>query len=264
MEMNWRLSCARAERVRTVLLEEGVGKDRIAKPEAHGADPAVKSDLATQRSVVVEKRAGQAPAEKPAQQGSPRVCGPDIDSQLTTVLTNAETYFTGLSVPERYASCQAIMFPATAGLAWDIIELFLPHTGWLSDKPFLGKCGVPHGIANVESPTACSNSVRTGGKCNLAGTVNYSLLGMMVRLCGFPYSTMNRDTIPALVYMWKALEWASRGRWDDPVPPTSFALAVFDGGAAARPATENRPTCTGVCTETGVPSFTFRWVPFHF
>ncbi len=264
MEMNWRLSCARAERVRRVLLEEGVGKDRIDKPEAHGADPAVKSDLVTQRSVVVEKRAGQAPAGKPpGAPASPRVCGPNIDSQLTTVLTDVETYFTGLSFPEKVASCQAITFPVTAGMAWDIIQLFKPHTGWLSDKPFLGKCGIPHGIANIESPTACSNSVRAGSKCNLAGTVNYSLLGMIARLCRFPYSALTRESIPGLVYMWKAIEWIVLDRWDDPVPPVSFALAVFDGGPAARPATENRPTCTGTCTETAVPSFDFRWVPFH-
>ncbi len=193
------------------------------------------------------------------------MCGPNIDPQLTAVLNDIESYFNGLILPAKYLSCNAITFPVTAGMAWDILELFLPNTAWLRSPPLAGKCGVPIGSPNIESPTACSNSVRVGGRCNLAGTVNYSTLGMILRLCG-PYTPkeIGHAMIIALVYAWKSIEAATTGKWDDPEPAIEFALAVYDGGAAARPHTENRPTCTDSCSESTVPSFTFRWLPFHF
>jgi hypothetical protein len=182
---------------------------------------------------------------------------------LTAVLNDIETFYKGLSFPAKYISCNAITFPLTAEMAWDIHELFLRETGWLRSPPF-GGCGVPAGATDVEDPGACSNTVRAGGKCNLAGTVNYSTLGMIIRLCGmYTPEAIGRADITALVYMWKAIEAATTGHWDDPTPAIAFAHAVYSGGASARPSTENRPTCTRRCTETAVPSFTFRWKPFH-
>ena len=53
-------------------------------------------------------------------------CGPDVDAQLTAVLTDTETYYRGLNPAAKYVSCNAITFPVTAAMAWDIIGLFLP------------------------------------------------------------------------------------------------------------------------------------------
>lgn len=267
-EMNQRLSCARAERVREILRSEGVREDQIAPLQAHGADPTVRADLASQRSVVIDRRPADNPPREPGRPSTPesehtRICGPDVDTQLTAVLNDIETFYKGLSFPAKYVSCNAITFPLTAAMAWDIHELFLPETGWLRRPPF-GGCGMPAGATDVEDPGACSNTVRTGEKCNLAGTVNYSTLGMIIRLCGiYTPEAIGRADITALVYMWKAIEAAMTGHWDDPTPAIAFAHAVYSGGASARPSMENRPTCTGRCTETAVPSFTFRWKPFH-
>lgn len=266
--LNWRLSCARAERVRDILRSEGVRDDQIAALQAHGADPAVHADLASQRSVVIDKQQSESPTPTPTPEEHPeaekRVCGPDIDSQLTAVLNDIETYYRGLNPVAKYISCNAITFPMTAAMAWDILELFLPNTGWLRSPPFAGRCGVPGGGTDVESPTSCSNTVRVGGKCNLAGTVNYATLGMIARMCG-PYTprALGHANITALVYAWKSIEASVTGKWDDPTPAIAFAIAVYDGGASARPSTENRPTCTESCAETAVPTFSFRWQPFH-
>ncbi|OAN36770.1 eCIS core domain-containing protein [Mycolicibacterium iranicum] len=201
------------------------------------------------------------PSPEPTQ---PRVCGPNVDSQLTAVLGDIETFFTGLSFPEQYIACNTIGFPVTAAMAWDIHQLFLKETDWLRYPPFLNTCGIPWTLGEVEWPGGCSNTVRAGGKCNLAGTVNYSMLGMIIRLCGrYTPKALGRANITALVYAWKAVERAVTGHWDDPTPAIEFAHAVYMGGASARPATENRPTCTGSCPHTNVPSFTFRWRPFH-
>lgn len=76
-------------------------------------------------------------------------------------------------------------------MAWDIHQLFLPETGWL-------RLPQPPAGSDIENPSTCSNSVRVGGKCNLAGTANYAIFGIMMKECYDYYSGS-----PAL-WTWKA------------------------------------------------------------
>jgi hypothetical protein len=213
--------------------------------------------------------------EDPRTPGCPdcHVCGPDIDSQLTTVLEEVQKYFRGLGGWRKHWSCQWLITPPMAIMAWDIHELFLPETDWLSLPPFSPRCGQPAPAAggDIEDPTMCSNSVRAGGKCNLAGTVNYATFGIMAKEChtfysGSPPLWTWKANIPfftetgmkAFIGVYKTVTLDDRG------PPTDFAVATYKGGPSGRPSTENRRHCsTGCPVSSSPPAFTFVWEPSH-
>jgi hypothetical protein len=139
----------------------------------------------------------------------------------------------------------------------------------LRSSPFVETCGHPLATGSVEDPRTCSNTVAVNGKCNLAGTVNYATAGVVWRLCDDFYrdqpwwgyadvlNNFSQKGMEEFIAAWKIVDW------DDAGPPTAFADATYVGGPAANPAISNRAQCTGACPVTGVPAFTFRWLPFH-
>lgn len=203
---------------------------------------------------------------------SPHVCGPDIDAALTKVLGDMQAHFRGLGRWAKHWSCQWLITPPMARMAWDIRQLFLPKTGWLRMSPFRPACGHPPAApSDVEDPATCSNSVRVGGKCNLAGTANYATFGIMARECHSYYSGS-----PAL-WSWKAnipsftetgmkayIGAYKTATSDDSGPPKEFAVATYKGGPSGRPSTENRSHCSATCPSTHAPpAFTFVWEPYQ-
>lgn len=204
---------------------------------------------------------------------APHVCGPDIDGPLTKVLGDMQTHFRALGGWAKHWSCQWLITPPMAIMAWDIHQLFLPETGWLRMSPFRPACGAPPAApgGDVEDPATCSNSVRVGGKCNLAGTANYAAFGIMAKECHSYYSGS-----PAL-WTWKAnipffTETGMKGfigayktvTFDDTGPPKEFAVATYKGGPSGRPPTENRSHCSSICPSThATPAFTFVWEPYQ-
>jgi len=266
---NEHLSCARAEKAAAFLTND-IGAV-VLEVHAHGA---VAGPKVPRRSVLVYT----APQPKPKPSPPPtNVCGPDIDAQLTAVLTDIQQYFRGLSRWRRHRSCQQLEAPFVYSMAWDINQLYLPKTDWLRSSAFASTtppCSLPQASPgqNLEDPSICGNTVRVNGKCNLAGTVNYAAFGIMMSECydfydSAPwYAALLWTQLP--LYNERAMRWLiwayKKLHGDDPGPPTEFAWATFDRGPTGRPSTENRPNCKTPCgSKATPPSFTFTWGPYH-
>jgi hypothetical protein len=267
-QYNQYLSCARAEKAATFLINE-VGA-MVVEIHARGAVPGPR---VPRRSVVIERVPTAKPPEPPKD-----VCGPDVDAQLTAVLAEVQSYFRGLSRWHKHRSCQQLISPWGGTMAWDIEQLYLPNTSWLRAPPFSSSsppCGRPQAGAgqDVEDPGYCGNTVRVNGKCNLAGTVNYATFGIMMSECydyydDIPwYGALIKTQIPFFTESaTKKWIWLYKRVLDpdDPGPPTEFAVAAYDGGPTARPSTENRAHCSAPCAATAKPpSFSFIWEPYQ-
>jgi len=263
------LSCARAEAAAQFLTDE-VGAV-VTDVFAHGALPGPR---VPRRGVVVEHE--QPPKPKPEPEGPTDVCGPDVDAQLTAVLTHIQDYFRDLSGWHKHRSCQQLISPG-AGMAWDIEQLYLPNTVWLRAPPFASKmhpCSQPHHEPNqdIEDPNHCGNTVRVGGKCNLAGTVNYAAFGIMMRECHDWYDhfawynvflklNVGWFTGDMMRFYIRAYKFLGD---DDYHPPTEFAEAAYEDGPIHRPSTENRAHCHAPCEATEQPPpLTFIWEPYQ-
>src|SRR5713226_2480547 len=89
----------------------------------------------------------------------------------------------------------------------------------------------PAGDQDLEDAKLCTNSVEVGGKCFLAGTVNYALFGQMSLLChdaGQPLDLMHFP--PTEATMLRAIQmWKVGGLVDDDGPPSAWAIAGFRG-----------------------------------
>lgn len=280
---NMRLSCARALEakrvVEAVLRRRGV--TATFRVFTHGATPGNRE---LQRSVVMTRQTPTPPPPEPEPEPEPEpapthICGPDIDSQLTSVWTRIQSTFAGWTNWQKYRNCAGLL-PAgpivgvNPVMAWDIRDLFLPNTGWLHASPYVDStghrhCGVP-GPPPREDPANCSNSVRVGDQCHLAGTANYGTFGILCKLCHDhcrsnawnpfvlcpAYFLFNESAMRSLIWLWKTVDR------DDPGPPTDWAVATFNGGPRGRPATQNRPLCTGRCPfPSSRSSFDFIWEP---
>jgi hypothetical protein len=204
------------------------------------------------------------------------VCGPNVGSALAAVLADVGATFTGWTADQKRQNCSALTHTgddATGGpvaeMAWDINQLFLPHTAWLRGYP--APCATPPAPAsNVEDPSTCGNSVELDGQCFLAGTVNYALFGKICRLCKdeFPvrYFYLDPAGIVQLVTAWKIYDHLiNKTPWDAPGPASEMALIGYSGYPGHSPSRGNRPQCaTGVChPPPAVPTFTWTWVPNH-
>ena len=189
---------------------------------------------------------------------------PHINRQLTIVLSDIERAFADPSVPEwkRELACDNLVTPTPAAImGWDIIDLFLPHTGWLRT----GRCGVP--IINTEDPAGCGNTVEVDGACHLAGTVNYAMYGIACRLC----SDRHRKVLPVGLDSWTLGDmkfWVGFYNVADTTgggigPPTDWAAATYLGGPTGRPTSANRSSCPVVGrVPLRIPASILRGHPF--
>jgi Domain of unknown function (DUF4157) len=213
------------------------------------------------------------PQAEPQQAGganpAKKLCGPKIDSQLTAVLTKIQTDFRdpGLSNWRKELACDNLTTPTPGAImAWDILELYLPHTSWLRG----GTCGVPRTAGAIEDPAGCGNSVEVDGKCWLAGTVNYATYGVMCKLCSdrhrasYAPNFADQWTLTAMQTLVKAYNVADTvGGGID--PPLQWATATYNGGPSGRPGRAgNRDSCPVGCKAApGVSSFDYAWPPIH-
>jgi hypothetical protein len=220
--------------------------------------------------IIIKNPKATKPKDEP-QKGP--VCGPDISQPLADVLKDVRSTFGGWSDQERRNACLQMITVPVAINAWDIEDLYLPETGWLRMNPFFPACGKP-GPADdsqgIEDANLCSNSVEVGGKCFLAGTVNYVMFGQMFRLCsdaGQPLDLahprrLDKSGMFRFIQMYKL-----DGLFDDYKPPSAWAEAGFDGypGHVPDGSNENRANCTGRCTVPYQPrhAFTWVWEPVH-
>jgi hypothetical protein len=197
----------RAGAVRKFLLDKGalpanVGPAIDDTSVVHPGDDSPGEQRDLMRSARLELSALPPPAcppcpEDPRTAGCPacpppvekRVCGPNVDSQVTSAWTSARTSFDGMGIIEKFNNCRMLVQPliVTAGGvglnqdAFDTWGLFQGSAGWTRVPPWHGSCGSPGSAGNLhdnfdgkhEDASLCSNSVQVGGECWLSGTPNY-------------------------------------------------------------------------------------------
>ena len=227
-------------------------------------------------------------------------CGPKVDVQFKNVLMQIQSDFKKWDEAKRDDACTKILIPvepskpgktptfkdiaqnptkllSLAGLkpdinGWDVLPLFQGHAGWLRSQRVLSRgCAVPSSTkpgADAfdpahEDPCTCSDSVQIGGKCWLAGTVNYGSFGIMVKLCAEEFMPSFAQGL-LLTYA----EGLIRGykqfiNKEDPSLPIAWMKATFNGGPAATPSgAGNRPNCKCSCPIDGsMVRWDYVWEP---
>lgn len=208
------------------------------------------------------------------------ICGPEVTEAVRGALRDMETWYAGLSDLEKRAHCNRLHHPLLGLAAWDISLLYCENGAWIDVFTRRGICATPgnHAAEPCEEPaTSCRHSVRFGGRCVLAGTLNYLMWGQMHRLCNryarspanrwagalsppIAANGWNRGNMEFFINLYKG--W---GAVEDPSGPLGMARASFSAGAGAAPTVANRSHCTGECPERFARTrpFHFVWRPGH-
>lgn len=182
---------------------------------------------------------------------------------------------------------------------FDTLPLFQGDSAWLRRPPVFdratgGPCATPSSTNpdaktpdgnpdayddGHEDPDTCSNSVQVGNQCWLAGTVNYGLFGVGVRLCSdmarHPLFQLN-PLVPAKLKLLAAsvfsLDWAVTliraykkfGHHPEQAElPIAWTKATFHKGPRGTPAVPgNRPKCQCGCKcRADVVPWDYVWEP---
>lgn len=184
-----------------------------------------------------------------------RTCGPDLTEQLAEAVYYVRTDFARWSAAERHLVCGHLY--TMGAIAWDIAELDPP-----SRRRFIRQYG--------PECTTCGDSIQVGYDCHHAGSVNYVVFGVMMRLChdhfkGNPLAGwFDQDAMNLLILLHKtnlrtgeeagnldpSIDWANAGYrgW----PPT-------DGTRRGTPRGDRRH-CKATCGKPyRGPGLTVRW-----
>lgn len=274
-DFNENLSCARAHKAQSILIQEGLSPAQIRPLIMHGA---TEGNATERRSIVIHK---QAAIKVTPPSSEEKKCGPDITMELANVFKNIQDKFnSSWSDYQRSSNCACIvgqLIPlCNPIMAWDIRELFLPNTCWLygnscqirnrCGRPSLGPCASDE-IENKDT-SPCGNSVQVGNRCFLAGTVNYGTFGIMCKLChdhamrmlSKPWVLPYLNPLLFTETGMKSFIWAfKKATGDDPGPPRDWALATYRSGPTGISGNENRKDCKDRC-----PSECARKRPFDF
>jgi hypothetical protein len=242
-------------------LQRRAGNAAVARALRTGRLPVARRPTKSPSIQVLREPGDAAPA---------RSCGPNIDSQLTDVLTRIQRDFHDPSVSgwSKEVACDNLVVPTPAAImSWDITDLFLPNTSWLR----AGRCGVPRNQDDVEDPATCGNTVEVDGKCWLAGTVNYAMYGIACKLCSERHRAAIPSVIGAATDQWSRTDMRNWVRFYNMLdrkgggidPPLAWATATYDGGPTGRPSRAgNRDTCPTGCTGGATPApFDYAWPP---
>jgi len=144
-----------------------------------------------------------------------KTCGPDISNSLKGVLDRVEDEFKdkGINNGERTKACELLFSYNPLDFddqdqvinAWDILDLQLAGTKWLQHTRFTERgLGTPYDKDDIENSEGCGNSVQVGDGSYLAGTVNYSIFGLMAKLCNGHDISFSLQAAQTRVNNWKA------------------------------------------------------------
>jgi hypothetical protein len=184
----------------------------------------------------------------------PKRCGPDITDALEDALTRVKSAFSGWSNVRRYDACIGLVTVPGAAVSWDIKELGPGgRESFTRQYPGCGTCGY---------------SVQVGNDCHYAGSVNYAVYGVMMRLCHDHLSRedssiadwFTQQEMLELVYIHKNLNW-SLTQGANFQASNEWALAGYKTGSIRPFPPGDRQNCTERCKPYDGPGLTVRWLP---
>ena len=184
---------------------------------------------------------------------APKTCGPDITRALDDAMGRVRSEFSGCSTLERYDACIGLTTLPGAAISWDIKELG-PGGRESFTRQYPG-CGT------------CGNSVQVGNDCHYAGSVNYAVYGVMMRLCHDYLSReessiadwFSREEMLELVYIHKNQSGTQAANFQ---ASNEWALAGYQSGSLRPTPPGDRSDCTKRCSKAySGPGLTVRWLP---
>lgn len=207
------------------------------------------------------------------------VCGPDVTLVLASAVSRTKAKYKN-TLGSRSAACRNISNPLLnpqipylnpLGIinSWDT-DLHSGvnsggYVGWLNKPPYYnvpskGPCSTPQPI--------CGGTVSVNGVCYDAGSVNYVIYGVMMKLCGFSkqrahfmldlYKGPKTSQYRGRCFVTPAAgNWKTSGQWID---------AGYDGWPAIGPGISippgNRPQCSPTCPEPRTRPLGVQWQGF--
>lgn len=102
------------------------------------------------------------------------VCGPDVTQNIRRAVEATQWWFGRQSDQVKEDHCDALDDLYTGYRAWDIYELY--NTWWISQN-MRPEC------ATRGAKPACGETIQVGSQCYFAGSPNYVIYGVMMRLC---------------------------------------------------------------------------------
>lgn len=262
---NTALSLRRAERVRDLLVAEGVPADRI-DVGGHGESTTFPTLEENRRVEVVLSETITFPDENIV---IPRfICGPDVTAQVEAAVDLARSMFAGWTSAQRTESCEALRHPLHGQYAWDIVELH--NNAWIHRyyRPY---------CATIGADPKCGSTVQVGTECYFAGSPNYVIFGTMCDLCyghfwsigragatlGYTgYLDFDRSSMEALIHLHKTFPFEGGNIAES----KAWARAGYAGWPfGGTPPAGDRPGCAPQCSLPYMgPAFRVNWYPHSF
>jgi hypothetical protein len=176
-----------------------------------------------------------------------------VTDALGDALSRVRSTFGKWSSIERYTACTALVQTPIGAVGWEINQLG-PGNREEGAKNFQPDCATCGG----------SLSVQVGNGCHAAGSVNYSVYGVMLRLCHDHYDNslkgeakwFTEEQMAHYITVWKKLR-----RAPNLAPSLAWARAGYNGwpdrGSVPGP---EHPGCAK-CPKPFTGRLTVRWLP---
>ena len=183
----------------------------------------------------------------------PPTCGPDVSRALSAAITRTRLEFATWGAVKRLAQCNALLTPPFSGIAWDIDQLGPGGREKLAED------------ARPKCATCTQNlSVQVDG-CHYAGSVNYVIFGVMMRLCHTDYrdspgpsraeaELFSEDAMTKVISAYKTIRQAP-----NKAASIRWAKAGYNGWPSVPAPPPELPKC-GDCRYE-VKRLTVRWLP---
>ena len=180
-----------------------------------------------------------------------KVCGPNLTEPISEAVYWVNAQFKAWSGAERAVLCSHLY--SMGPIAWDIAEI-----DPVNRRRFIRQFGL--------ECTLCGDAVGIGSECHHAGSVNYVVFGVMMRLChdnfrGGPFANwFDQEAMNLLIVAHKTslTSGEEAGNLDGSI---DWANAGYNGWPfKGRAPLGDRRKCKGPCPKYySGPGFTVRW-----
>lgn len=185
----------------------------------------------------------------------PKTCGPDVSHALSAAITRTRLEFATWGALKRVVQCDSLLTPGIGQIGWEINQLGPGGRERLAKN------------ARPKCATCTTNlSVQLDTGCHYAGSVNYVIFGLMMRLCHDDYRDSSgpsrlkaplyeESSMTKIISAYKTLRGA--GNSDASVRWAKAGYNGYPHGSSAPRA--ELPKCAACPTH--VRRLTVRWLP---
>ena len=183
-----------------------------------------------------------------------KICGPDITNALEDALGRVKSEFAGWSSTKRNLACANLVTLPGAAISWDVKEL-----GPGGREQFAAQ--------NRPACSTCGLTVQVGNDCHYAGSVNYVVYGVMMRLCRDYLSKesssfsdwFSQEEMLELIYIHKNQTGTQAANFQ---ASNEWALTGYSTGSVRPTPPGDRKGCERCPQSYTGRGLTVRWFPY--